>query len=224
MKSANRATGYVLTALSALAIGAAGTSPAMAQDTIKLGMSMPLSGAAAVWGIGSEWLCNQAAAEIAETGGVKVKDKTYQFECVTYDNKYNAADGAKVAQALINKDDIKFVAGSLGTAPVRALQSLTERKGVLLLTVAWGKSIKGPDYPLTFTGMNTIIEIAGPVTEYVSKQHDIKTVALLNPNDATGKESEEFVRQAWEAVGAKVVTSDFYERGNSEFQPVAAKL
>jgi branched-chain amino acid transport system substrate-binding protein len=196
----------------------------MASETIKLGLSVPLSGSGAPWGTGADWLCRKAAAEIAGSGGVRVKGQVFNFECVTYDNKYNAAEGAKVAQALVNKDDVKFVAGSIGTAPVRALQSLTERKGVLLFTTAWGASIKGPNYPLTFTQMNTTLEIARPLTSFIAKTHPLKTVALLNPNDATGQETEKIARQAWEAAGVKVVSSDWYERGSSEFQPVAAKL
>ncbi|MFT4066893.1 ABC transporter substrate-binding protein [Paraburkholderia sp.] len=196
----------------------------MANETIKLGLSVPLSGSGAPWGVGAEWLCRKAASEIAQAGGVRVKGQVVNFECVTYDNKYNAAEGAKVAQALVNKDDVKFIAGSIGTAPVRALQSLTERKGVLLFTTAWGASIKGTHYPLTFTQMNTTLEIARPLTGFIAKAHPIKTVALLNPNDATGQETEKTAREAWEAAGVKVVSSDWYERGSSEFQPVAAKL
>src|SRR5690606_7745845 len=64
-------------------------------ETIKLGMSIPLSGAGANWGKGSEWLCTKAAEEIKAAGGVKVKDTAYNFECIGYDNKYNAAEGAK---------------------------------------------------------------------------------------------------------------------------------
>lgn len=195
-----------------------------AAETIKVGLSAPMSGSGASWGIGADWLCKKAASEIATSGGVHVKGQTYNFDCVTYDNKYNAAEGAKVAQALVNKDDVKFIAGSIGTAPVRALQSLTERKGVLLFTTAWGTSIKGPNYPLTFTQMNTVKEIARPLTAYIAKSHSMKTVALLNPNDATGQETEKIARKAWEDAGVKVVSSDWYERGNSEFQPVAAKL
>ncbi|TEA77235.1 ABC transporter substrate-binding protein [Allopusillimonas ginsengisoli] len=215
---------HYLLALSILAACSLVSTSAMAQEKIKLGLSLPLSGAGAPWGIGADWLCKKAAAEIAEAGGVKVKDKTYNFECVSYDNKYNAADGAKVAQALVSKDGIKFIAGSIGTAPVRALQSLTERRGVLLFTSAWGASIKGPKFPLTFTQMSTTNEISGPMTKYVAGKYPIKTVALLNPNDATGQEAEKIARQAWEDAGVKVVSSDWYERGNSEFQPVAAKV
>lgn len=198
---------------------------ASAQETIKLGLSVPLSGSGAAWGKGSEWLCQQAAAEVAASGGVKVKGKTYNFECIAYDNKYTAADGTKVAQALLTRDKVRFVGGSLGTAPVRALQSMTEREKVLLFTTAWGMSLKGPKFPLTFTQMNTPNEISGPLIGFVKKAHpQVKTVALLNPNDATGQETEALARKAWEAAGVKVVASDWYERGSTEFQPVASKL
>ncbi|WP_162579187.1 ABC transporter substrate-binding protein [Variovorax sp. PBS-H4] len=213
---------FSLCAAAALALAV--HAPVAAQ-TIKLGLSVPLSGAGANWGKGGEWLCQQAAAEIAKEGGVKVSGKVYNFECVAYDNKYNAADGTRVAQTLLSRDKVRFIGGSLGTAPVRALQSRTERESVLLFTVAWGASIKGPQYPLTFTQMNTPNEISLPLVRQITRsQPQIKTVALLNPNDATGQETEQIARKAWAAAGVKVVSSDWYERGSSEFQPIATKL
>lgn len=194
-------------------------------QTIKLGMSIPLSGSGANWGKGSEWLCAKAAEEVKAAGGVNVQGRIYNFECIGYDNKYNAAEGAKVAQALVARDGVKYVVGSIGVAPVRALQSLTERKGVVLFTAAWGNSIKGPKFPLTFSQMNSPNEISEPMVSYIKSLHpDIKTVALLNPNDATGQEAENVAKAAWEKNGVKVVISDWYERGTSEFQPIAAKL
>ncbi|MFT3780094.1 MAG: ABC transporter substrate-binding protein [Ottowia sp.] len=196
-----------------------------AADTIKLGMSVPLSGSGANWGKGAEVMCAKAAEEVKSQGGVKVKGKTYDFECVGYDNKYNAAEGAKVAQALVERDGVKFVAGSIGTAPVRALQSLTERRKVLMFTSGWGSSIKGPKFPLTFTQMNTPNEIVAPLIASIKKLNPaIKTVVMLNPNDATGQETEKVAKVAWEKNGVKVLVSDWYERGTSEFQPIAAKL
>ncbi len=198
---------------------------AHAQEVLKLGVSAPMSGAAAVWGLGMEWLAKEAAKQVNESGGVKVGGKTYRFEVVAYDNKYNAAEGTKVAQTLLNRDDIKYVVGSVGTAPVMALQSLSERKGALLFTTAWGSSIKGPKFPLTFTQINTPAEVIPPLYGYVKQENPaIKTVAMLNPNDATGKETEVVARKVWESLGVKVVSSDWYERGTTEFQPIAAKL
>ncbi|EPW8906858.1 ABC transporter substrate-binding protein [Pseudomonas aeruginosa] len=208
-----------------LSFGALAPLCGSAAEVMKLGLSVPLSGAGANWGIGAKWLCEQAAGDVAAQGGVKVAGQTYNFECVAYDNKYNAADGAKVAQTLLSKDSVKFVAGSLGTAPVRALQSLSERRGALIFTTAWGTSIKGPKFPLTFTQMNTPNEIVYPLVKFVKERNpSIKTVVLMNPNDATGQETEAIARKAWEAVGVKVLASDWYERGTTEFQPVASKM
>lgn len=200
-------------------------SGAQAQETIKLGLSIPLSGTGAIWGKGSEFMCKKAAQEIAQAGGVKVDGKTYNFECLAYDNKYNAAEGTRVAQTLLNRDSVKFIAGSLGTAPVQALQSLSERQGVVMFTTAWGSSIKGPKFPLTFTQMNTAFEIIPPLIRYVHGLHpDAKSVAMLNPNDATGKETEGVSKKVWTDTGVKILSSDFYERGTTEFQPIAARI
>lgn len=213
--------------LKALTVGAFGLlslNAATAQETIKLGLSVPLAGAGAVWGKGSEFMCKKAAEEINKAGGVK-GDKTYNFECLAYDNKYNAAEGTRVAQTLLNRDGVKIISGSLGTAPVQAMQSLTERQGVLLFTTAWGPSIKGPKFPLTFTQMNTPFEILPPLIKFVSQAHpQAKTIAMLNPNDATGRDTEGVAKKVWAENGVKILTSDFYERGTTEFQPIAARI
>lgn len=198
---------------------------ASAQEVLKVGISAPMSGAAATWGLGMEWAGKQAAKEINDAGGVTVGGKKYRFEVVAYDNKYNAADGSKVAQNLINRDGVKYIIGSIGTAPILALQSLSERSNVILFTSAWGKSVKGPKMPLTFTQSNTPFEILDPLYGYIKQQNpNIKTVAILNPNDATGKEVEPVAGAVWEKLGVKVVSVNWYERGTTQFQPVAAKL
>lgn len=212
-------------AAGATLVAAALASGASAQETVKLGLSVPLSGAAANWGLGSEFMCDTAAKEIAAAGGVKVGDTTYNFECVAYDNKYNASEGTKVAQTLLNRDGIKIIGGSLGTAPVQALQTLAERQGALIFTTAWGKSLKGPKHPTTFTQMNTPHEILPLLIPFVVEQHpDAKTVAMLSPNDATGKETEAVAQTVWKEHGVEVLTSDFYERGTTEFRPIASKI
>ena len=49
-----------------------------------------------------------------------------------------------------------------------------------------------PKFPLTFTQMNSVNEISEPMIAHVKKLHpEIKTVVLLNPNDATGQETGE---------------------------------
>jgi branched-chain amino acid transport system substrate-binding protein len=106
---------YMAVAIAAAAMG--GATPASAQEILKLGMSSPTSGAAAAWGIGFEWAARQAAEKINSEGGVTVDGETYHFEIVGYDNGYNATDGARVAQTLLNRDGVKYM--SAASAPRR---------------------------------------------------------------------------------------------------------
>ena len=196
-----------------------------AQETLKLGISAPMSGAAATWGLGMEWAAEQAAERVNEEGGVTANGKTYMFDVVSYDNKYSATEGARNAQTMLNRDGIDFIAGSIGTAPVRAMQALTERKGVILFNTAWGKSVKGPEFPFTFTQMNTPFEILVPFYSFIKEQHpDLETAVLISPNDATGQELEPVAVETWKSLGVEMLASDWYERGTTEFQPIATKI
>jgi branched-chain amino acid transport system substrate-binding protein len=147
------------------------------------------------------------------------------FDVVAYDNKYSATEGARNAQTMLNRDGVKFIAGAIGTAPVRAMQALTERNGVILFNTAWGKSVKGPEYPYTFTQMNTPFEILEPFYTFIKEQHhDVATAVLISPNDATGQELEPVAIETWKSLGVEMLASDWYERGTTEFQPIATKI
>lgn len=200
------------------------TANARADEIIKFGLSLPLSGSGASFGKGVEWMCNRAAADVKKAGGIKVGGKVYNIECVAYDNKYTAAEGTKVAQTLLNRDGMKYIY-AFGTAPVLAAQSLSERQGALLLHNAWGKNAKGPDKPLSFAVNTSGIEIVPVVADYIHKIYpQAKTIYLANANDATGHETEPAAVPAWERNGIKVLASDFFERGTTEFQPAAARI
>ncbi len=71
-------------------------------ETITLGLSGPMSGAGASWGLLAEWVAKQAAADINKSGGVKIDGKAYTFDVVAYDNKYTVSEGAKAGQARVN--------------------------------------------------------------------------------------------------------------------------
>lgn len=196
-----------------------------AQETLKLGISAPMSGPAATWGLGMEWAARQAVERVNADGGVTAAGKTYMFDVVAYDNKYSATEGARTGQTMLNRDGINFIAGSIGTAPVRAMQALTERKGVILFNTAWGKSVKGPDFPYTFTQMNTPFEILVPFYSFIKEKHpEVATAVLISPNDATGQELEPEAVKTWGELGVEMLGSDWYERGTTEFQPIATKI
>jgi branched-chain amino acid transport system substrate-binding protein len=131
----------------------------------------------------------------------------------------------KTAETLISRDKVKIFTQSVGTAPVKAIQALTERENILLFTSAWGRSVKGPNFPLTFTIINTPDEVLAPIYAQVKQRHpDAKTVLLLNPNDASGQDTAKDATKFWTEAGIKVLDSLYFERSTTEFQPIATKI
>jgi branched-chain amino acid transport system substrate-binding protein len=212
---------FAVIACSLWALSSAGA----AAETIKMGISTTLSGAAAQWGITMDFVGRQAVDWINSHGGIKVNGKTYTVEVQSYDNKYTAQDGARVAQEMIGRVGIRYIVGALGTAPIRATQSISERAHVLLMNIAWGMATKGPKFPYSFTTENTGREIVGPMFDYVHSHHpDAKTIALINPNDATGQDGAELDAPAWSKLQVNVLANEFYERGTTDFSALATKF
>lgn len=195
------------------------------EETIRAGFSTPKSGAAAGWGIGTEYAANQAAEQLNGAGGVAADDTRYCFEIASYDNEYDAATGAQVAQTLLNRDNVDFIGSSVGTAPMQALQAQTEQLGMVHFTTAWGPDVKGPDFPFTFTSINTPFELLEPLYSYVTAEHpNAASVHMINPNDATGQQTEKVANEVWDELGIEVVGSEFYERGTTEFAGIATRI
>ncbi|MCR1783793.1 ABC transporter substrate-binding protein [Nocardioides carbamazepini] len=220
-------TAPVLVAGLALPLAACGgEAGGGAEDgVVVFGLSAPLSGDAAGWGSASKWLAEKAADEINAAGGIETEDGSVEIEIVIQDNEYTAAGGARAAQTLLTREKVDMIAFSVGTAPVQALQSMTERQKVPMMTSAWGKDLKGPDFPYTFTVINTPFEVLRPLAEYVLEaEGGFESIALLGVNDATGIQSEEVAQEVWAELGVEVVSSDFYEHGTTEFAPIATKL
>lgn len=223
-KTAGIATGFAM-AMSLAACGGSGDAGASDSGTIVFGISAPMSGDAAGWGSASEWLAKEAADEINSAGGIKTDDGKLKIEISIEDNEYTAAGGARAAQTLLTRAKARMISFSVGTAPVQALQSMTERQKIPMMTSAWGKDLKGPDFPYTFTTINTPFEVLAPLAEYVLGQEDgIEKIALIGINDATGIQSEEVAQSVWAEEGVDVVSSDFYEHDTTEFAPIATKL
>src|SRR5262249_34557128 len=103
-----------------LVLGISSSSQVMAADNvIKFGISTPLSGPAAPWGIPHKQAIELVFDEINEKGGLEVGGKKYKLEVVAYDHKYVIAEGVATVNRLISKDDVKYLS-ILGGAVAKA--------------------------------------------------------------------------------------------------------
>ena len=135
--------------LGATALVAGSTQSGLAADVIKFGISTPLSGPAAPWGIphknATELIFDEANAQ----GGLDVNGKKYKLEIVAYDHKYVIAEGVATVNRLIAKDDVKFIS-ILGGAVAKANEEAVNEAGILDLPLAYADGLVSPKNPLTF--------------------------------------------------------------------------
>ena len=89
--------------LGAAVLLAGSTGSGIAADVIKFGISTPLSGPAAPWGIPHKNAIELIFDEANAQGGLDVNGKKYTIKAVVYDHKYVIAEGVATVNRLIAK-------------------------------------------------------------------------------------------------------------------------
>src|SRR5215831_6794261 len=135
--------------LAAAGLVAVEPGPSRAADVIKFGVSTPLSGPAAPWGIPHKNATELIFDEINAQGGLDLGGKKYKLEVVAYDHKYQIAEGVATVNRLIAKDGVKYIS-ILGGAVVKANEEAVNEGRVLNLPLAYADGLVSPKNPLTF--------------------------------------------------------------------------
>jgi len=183
MKRSAPLIGFALLALAVLVTISPGQ--VAAADVIKFGVSTPLSGPAAPWGIPHKNATELIFDEINAQGGLEVGGKKYKLEVVAYDHKYVIAEGVATVNRLIAKDGVKYIS-VLGGSVVKAIEEPVNEARVLNLPLAYADGLVSPKNPLTFHAFPSPPETTA-FWKWIKEKHpQIKRVATLSPNDDTG--------------------------------------
>lgn len=172
-----------LAALGAFALG----SPAFAQNTIKVGVPMPLSGPAALYGEPAVKGARMFVDEINAAGGVLGK----KIELVVRDSKASADEAVRVSREMILKEDVQFLVGTLTSAEGPAVSTIAkENKIILIAPIPKTDQLTAPKnlHPYVFrTAANTTME-GRSAAEIVASWKDVKKVATIGHDYAYGQD------------------------------------
>src|SRR6516165_9712830 len=211
----------VLVAIAALVVANSGLS--FAADVIKFGISTPLSGPAAPWGIPHKQATELIFDEVNIQGGLEVGGKKYKLEVIAYDHKYVIAEGVATVNRLISKDEVKYVS-ILGGAVAKANEEAVDEAGVLALPLAYAEGLVSPKNPLIFHCFPAPPETT-TFWKWVKEHHpEIKRLATISPNDDTGWWSIKVETQYTEKLGIETVAKEFFERGLTDFNPILLRM
>lgn len=209
----------------AFAVTQVPSAEAASTETLKLGVIAPMSGPGAPWGIALLRGVEIAAEEINAAGGIKAGGKAYKIKLISADDKYTGKGGVDAAMKLVHQDRVKFIIGSISSASTLAFQSITEPAKVLVMPNTYSNKVPAPDKPYTFRIVMTSYEISKVQYAWIRENKpEVKKIAVVSPNDASGWAVSEHVKMAAEANGFKVVFDEFYERGTTDFYPLITKM
>jgi branched-chain amino acid transport system substrate-binding protein len=196
---------------------------ALGQDVIKFGVSTPLSGPAAPWGIPHKNATELIFDEINAQGGLDIGGKKYKLEVVAYDHKYVIAEGVATVNRLIAKDGVKYIS-ILGGAVVKANEEAVNEGRVLNLPLAYADGLVSPKNPLTFHSFPAPPETTS-FWKWIKQNHpSLKRVATISPNDDTGWWSIKVETTFIQKLGYETVAKEFFERAMTDFNPVLLRI
>lgn len=195
-----------------------------AQETLNLGALVTISGAGAAWGNGMKNAAELAADEVNAKGGLEVGGKKYKVNVIAYDDKYQANEAVTVANRLVFEDKVKFIIGPVGSAAVLAIQPITEKNKVIVLTLGFTSKALGADKPYTFRPNVTTAEVSQPQIDWLVKSQGLKKVGALFPNDETGQQIAKDLTAAYKKAGAQLAATEFFERDRVDFVPQLTRM
>jgi len=209
--------------LAVAALAAVGAGSARAADVIKFGISTPLSGPAAPWGIPHKQATELIFDEINAQGGLDLGGKKYKLEVVAYDHKYVIAEGVATVNRLIAKDGVHYIS-ILGGAVVKANEEAVNEGRVLNLPLAYADGLVSTKNPLTFHSFPSPPETT-TFWKWIKQNHPgLKRVATISPNDDTGWWSIKVETGFVQKLGYETVAKEFFERTMTDFNPVLLRI
>lgn len=198
--------GFVATGL--LAISIAG---AAAQDTIKIGMVVPMTGASAAVG---RAVTAGARLYIQQHGDTVAGQKV---ELIVRDDASVPDNGKRLAQELIVKDKVAFLGAGV-TPTAMAMAPLTTEAKIATVVMVSGTSILTERSPYFVRTSFTIGQQSGIIADWAAQNGSKKAVVIVN-DWTPGAEATKVFEQHFRRGGGEVLEVLKVPLANPDFSP-----
>ncbi len=217
MRLTRRQMVYALAAVSSMALAPLAQA---ADAKLRIGFVGVTSGPAAAWGISNVRSMQTRAAWLNELGGVKIGDKTYDIEIVTFDDqkdpKRAIAGMEKMAQ-----EGIHYVVGPNVDDGAAAVRPVAERSGIIYFPYAFPKELYTAPASNAILGMVANYQSGPAIYKFLRDNKGVKKIAFLAANESDPLSQRDGGVAAAKALGLEVVAAkDTYQNDTRDFVPV----
>jgi len=158
-----------------------------AQNTIKVGFPMILSGGGALFGEPTVKGAQMLVDEVNAKGGVLGR----KLQLIVRDSKGNPDEAVRVSRELILKDNVDFLVGTLTSAEGPAVSPIArENKIVFIAPITKTDMLTAPKnlHPYVFRTASTTTTEGRSAAELMAKWQDIKRVGTMSYDYAYGQD------------------------------------
>src|ERR1700682_1527317 len=211
-------TKMLLQATAGVAIaGAFALAPAQAQETVKIGLILPMTGGQASTG---KQIDNAVKLYMQQKGDT-IAGKT--IEVILKDDAAVPDNTKRLAQELIVNDKVNFIAGFGVTPAALTAAPLATQAKIPEIVMAAGTSIITELSPYIVRTSFTLAQSSTIIADWAAK-NGIKKVATLTTDYAPGNDALNFFKQNFTVGGGQVVEEVKVPLANPDFAPFLQRM
>jgi branched-chain amino acid transport system substrate-binding protein len=194
--------------------------PASAQDTVKIGVTQPLTGAFAASGNYVTEGARLAEEEINKAGGVLGK----KIELIVEDNKSNPTEAVATAEKLIVKDKVPVMMGAWSsTLTLAVMPKLEEYKVPMLVETSSSGKITTSGNPYVFR-ISPTSEMEAKAFTPLFQSLGIKKADFLATNNDFGLGASKEFSEAAQRAGVEIGVKETMDPKATDFSAQLAKI
>jgi len=213
-------------AVMAIAVWCASGSQARAEDVIRFGAPLPLTGPLAPEGIKQQQGYDLWAEQANKAGGISVGGKKYKVEIVYADYQSNTPRAVQTTEQMITQDNINFLFGAFGSGAAKAASTVSEKYKVPTIAAAASSSqVYDQGYKYLFGTFTPNDTLTTPLTQIIkAKAPEVKKVAILARNDLFPLAIAQEMEKSAKANGLEVVYFEKYAIGTLDHSATLSQI
>ncbi len=198
------------------------TQVQQATGEIVIGLQAPLTGPNGEFGEAMRDGAQLAVDRINSAGGINGQT----VRLVVGDDKSQPADGVAVVQRFVTEQGFSGVLGGFNSSVNLATQQVTGKAGVIHLHMGASPKLAQDKTknPLLFRAILTDIVFVPHMVNYIVGERKFQRIAIIAENTDYGLAELETFKEKASAAGAKIVATETYNPGDTEFSAQLATI
>jgi branched-chain amino acid transport system substrate-binding protein len=191
---------------------------ARAEDVIKIGAPLALTGPLSAEAKKQETVWDMWLAKVNASGGIKVGSNKMRVELVKYDYQSDGPRSAQLAEKLLTDDKVNFLLAPFGSGHTKIVATVAERYQTPVIACA---SSAESVFNQGFKNLFGTLSPNGGMTDamvafFKSKMPQLHRVAVLGRDDVFPKSMAEGISDAAKKAGLDVVYDKLYPVGTMD--------